>query len=169
MAPAPTTGSGKGDFPVERLAFGADLPVVAINTLEAMAEACHRASGALAVMPMLDARMGEVYWAEYAFDRGLVTVIAPRLTPPGGVLAQGAVQICGNAMRTYPDQFTHLSMRVASQVDLMPHAEHIARLGLMAFAAGQQVAARDAQPLYLRNNVALTTAERLAKSRQALS
>ncbi|MNU01492.1 hypothetical protein D3C72_2449180 [compost metagenome] len=42
----------------------------------------------------------------------------------------------------------------------MPHAAQIAQLGQIAFAAGQGVKAADAQPLYLRNKIAYTSAER---------
>ena len=168
-------GAGPGSFTGVRtacgvaqgLAFGANLPILAINTLEAMADACHRATGALAVLPMLDARMGEVYWAQYAFDQAMLGVIAPRLSLPSEVEPTGPVLACGNALRVYADQFSDASLCRDAQVDLMPHAEQIARLAQVALAAGHHVAARDAQPIYLRNNVALTTAERLEKNRRA--
>ncbi|HEX7634984.1 MAG TPA: tRNA (adenosine(37)-N6)-threonylcarbamoyltransferase complex dimerization subunit type 1 TsaB, partial [Noviherbaspirillum sp.] len=50
-----------------------------------------------------------------------------------------------------------------AQLDLMPHASQIAQLAQIAFAARRAVNARDVQPVYLRNKVALTTAEREAK------
>ena len=42
----------------------------------------------------------------------------------------------------------------------MPHAEQVAQLAAIAFAAGRTVTAAEAQPLYLRNKVAYTQAER---------
>jgi tRNA threonylcarbamoyladenosine biosynthesis protein TsaB len=42
----------------------------------------------------------------------------------------------------------------------MPHAEQVAQLAAAAFAAGRTVTAAEAQPLYLRNKVAYTQAER---------
>ena len=51
-----------------------------------------------------------------------------------------------------------------AQTHIVPHAIDVAQLGRSAFDAGEAIAARDAQPLYLRNKVALTTAERLAKA-----
>ena len=168
-------GAGPGSFTGVRtacgvaqgLAFGADLPVLAINTLEAMADACHRKTGAPAVLSMLDARMGEVYWAQYAFDPALAGVLPPRLTRPGEVQPYGQVVACGNALRVYAGQFADPWLQVNPEVDLMPHAEQIALLAQVGLAAGQQVSAADAQPIYLRNNVALTTAERLEKNRRA--
>ena len=62
-------GAGPGSFTGVRtacgiaqgLAFGASLPVVPLVTLEAMALACHRQTGATEILAVLDARMGEVY------------------------------------------------------------------------------------------------------------
>jgi tRNA threonylcarbamoyladenosine biosynthesis protein TsaB len=44
----------------------------------------------------------------------------------------------------------------------VPHARELAVLGAAALAAGGGVPADQAQPLYLRNKVAYTSAERLA-------
>jgi tRNA threonylcarbamoyladenosine biosynthesis protein TsaB len=68
-------GAGPGSFTGVRtacgvaqgLAFGADLPVLPLMTLEAMAEACRATTGATEVLAVLDARMNEVYWAQYRF------------------------------------------------------------------------------------------------------
>ena len=51
--------------------------------------------------------------------------------------------------------------------ELMPHAAEVAQLGRVELAHGHIVTARDAQPLYLRNKVALTTVEREAKAKAA--
>jgi tRNA threonylcarbamoyladenosine biosynthesis protein TsaB len=50
-----------------------------------------------------------------------------------------------------------------AQRDIMPHAAQIVQLAQIELAAGRAVHARDAQPIYLRNKVALTTIERQAK------
>ena len=167
-------GAGPGSFTGVRtacgvaqgLAFGADLPVLAINTLEAMAQACHDATGATSILPILDARMGEVYWAQYAFSPALEIIIAPRLSDPESVLPIGHVTACGNGLRVHSTQFSARNFLRDAHPDLMPHAAHIAGLAQNALLAGLQVAARDAQPIYLRNQVALTTAERLQKKLQ---
>jgi tRNA threonylcarbamoyladenosine biosynthesis protein TsaB len=61
----------------------------------------------------------------------------------------------------YPEAFAALAAE-RRYPEVLPHAGSIARLALVALANGEGVDARDAQPLYLRNKVALTTAERLA-------
>lgn len=168
-------GAGPGSFTGVRtacgvaqgLAFGADRPVIAISTLEAMALACHESTGASAVLALLDARMGELYWAQYRFQPAFEIVIAPRLSAPGAVQPIGVVTACGNGLSAYATEFAGGLFMQDARADLMPHAIQVASLARLALAAGSQVAARDAQPIYLRNKIALTTAERLLKSQQA--
>ncbi len=77
-------GSGPGSFTGVRtacgiaqgLAYGASLPVVPVVTLDAMALACHQQHGAQRIVTVLDARMGEVYWAQYDYQDGLQAVSA---------------------------------------------------------------------------------------------
>ncbi|MFC5481001.1 tRNA (adenosine(37)-N6)-threonylcarbamoyltransferase complex dimerization subunit type 1 TsaB [Massilia suwonensis] len=165
-------GAGPGSFTGVRtacgvaqgLAFGAELPVLPLVTLEAMAEACRAASGATEVLAVLDARMNEVYWAQYRFDGAWQTVIAPALSSPETVAPEmvAGLAACGNGFAAYPDAF--IGKDFAQQLDaaIVPHARDLARIGAAAFAAGQAVPAAQAQPLYLRNKVAYTSAERQA-------
>ncbi|GAA4028328.1 tRNA (adenosine(37)-N6)-threonylcarbamoyltransferase complex dimerization subunit type 1 TsaB [Actimicrobium antarcticum] len=167
-------GAGPGSFTGVRtacgaaqgLAYGADRPAVAVSTLEALALACHEATGAASVLAVLDARMGEVYWAQYQFLPTRQTVIAPRLSAPAGVVPEGLVSACGNGLAAYAAQFAGQDFMANARADLMPHAAQVATLARVILAAGGAVAAADAQPIYLRNNVALTTAERLQKRQQ---
>jgi tRNA threonylcarbamoyladenosine biosynthesis protein TsaB len=158
-------GSGPGSFTGVRtacgiaqgLAFGANLPVVPVVTLDAMALACHQQHGAGAVLAVLDARMGEVYWAQYRFDRDAVpaAVLSPALSAPDGVRPQGAPVACGNGLSAYAEAFP-----AGGHAAIMPHAAQIAQLAAIAFAEGRTVTAAEAQPLYLRNKIAYTQAER---------
>jgi tRNA threonylcarbamoyladenosine biosynthesis protein TsaB len=167
-------GAGPGSFTGVRtacgvaqgLAFGGDLPLVPVCTLLAMAQACREESGADEVLALLDARMEEVYWAHYRHADGWQTVIDPTLSPAAQVLPAGKVNACGNGLSAYGPAFVALTERglVAAQYPaIMPHARQVARLAALAFAAGETVHARDAQPIYLRNKVALTVAEREAR------
>lgn len=167
-------GAGPGSFTGVRtacgvaqgLAFGAGLPVIPIVTLLAMAQACLEASGAPGasdVLAVLDARMEEVYWAQYRFENGWQTIIEPTLSTASAVAPQGRVLACGNGLSAYPAAFAHLQLAADARPAVMPHAARVARLARVAFAEGKTVAARDAQPIYLRNKVALTTVERQTK------
>jgi tRNA threonylcarbamoyladenosine biosynthesis protein TsaB len=171
-------GAGPGSFTGVRtacgvaqgLAFGADLPVVPVVTLLAMAQACREASGASDVLAVMDARMEEVYWAQYRYHNGWQTIIEPTLSATSAVLPLRAVVACGNGLSAYSAKFATAFGQLPAgpnlpdwQPGVMPHAAQVAQLARIAFAEGRAVAARDAQPIYLRNKVALTTVERLAK------
>jgi tRNA threonylcarbamoyladenosine biosynthesis protein TsaB len=173
-------GCGPGSFTGVRtacgiaqgLGFGAGLPVVPVVTLAAMALACRERSAAGApdqadevteVLAVLDARMGEVYWARYAVDAtgGCTELVAPTLSAPGEVCALGelgAYLACGNGLVAYADAFEHLAGTILP--DIMPHAAEIGQLARIAFRAGLVLPPAQAQPLYLRNKIAFTSAER---------
>ncbi|WP_136419553.1 MULTISPECIES: tRNA (adenosine(37)-N6)-threonylcarbamoyltransferase complex dimerization subunit type 1 TsaB [Oxalobacteraceae] len=165
-------GAGPGSFTGVRtacgvaqgLAFGADLPIVPVVTLLAMAQACREACGATDVLVVLDARMEEVYWAQYRYQDGWQTVTAPALSAPSAVTAVGDVVACGNGLVAFASAFEGLPFAGGAQRDIMPHAAQIACLAQLELTAGRAVNARDAQPVYLRNKVAMTTAERLART-----
>jgi tRNA threonylcarbamoyladenosine biosynthesis protein TsaB len=162
-------GAGPGSFTGVRtacglaqgLAFGANLPVASVVTLLAMAERARIAGAGNDVLALLDARMGEVYWAQYRFEGGWQEVIAPRLSHASHVTPEGSPALCGNGLIHHGDELTHLH-NLPALPEIMPHATEIARLGADMFLKGLTVNARDAQPVYLRNKVALTTLERQA-------
>jgi tRNA threonylcarbamoyladenosine biosynthesis protein TsaB len=168
-------GCGPGSFTglrtacgiVQGLAFGAKLPVVPVVTLAAMAEACRAATGATDVLALLDARMGEVYWAQYRYTGAWQVVIEPTLSAASAVTPQGAVVACGNGLSAYAVAFEQSGLAVGGQALVTPHALQVAQLARIAFARNQVLPARDAQPLYLRNKVAFTTAERTLKAAAA--
>lgn len=149
-------GAGPGSFTGVRtacgiaqgLAFGSGLPAIPVVTLAAMALACRQRTGAADVLAVLDARMGEVYWAQYRYADGWQTVIEPALCAPDGVASIGPVTACGNGLPG------------SELADVMPHAAQVAQLAALEFAAGRTVSAAHAQPIYLRNKIAYTSAER---------
>ncbi|MES1982684.1 MAG: tRNA (adenosine(37)-N6)-threonylcarbamoyltransferase complex dimerization subunit type 1 TsaB [Pseudomonadota bacterium] len=162
-------GAGPGSFTGVRiacgvaqgLALGADLPVAAISTLQALAQATGRDK----VIAALDARMHEVYHAAYQKDgNNWVTVCAPGLWLPHaapdvpGTGWFGA----GSGFAAYDDA---LAKRYDGQLtdcdaELIPQARAIAQLAVPVFGAGLGVDAAQAMPLYLRDKVALKTSER---------
>jgi tRNA threonylcarbamoyladenosine biosynthesis protein TsaB len=176
-------GAGPGSFTGVRtacgvaqgLGFGADVPLLPVVTLDAMALACRQQYGSTDILAVLDARMGEVYWAQYRYAgaageiQGAVAtlpatlpeiVLAPALSAPESVAPQGGVTACGNGLTAYAEAFANQPFAAGAHGDVMPHAVQVAQLGRIAFEAGQGVAAAQAQPLYLRNKIAYTSAER---------
>ena len=176
-------GAGPGSFTGVRtacgiaqgLAFGSNRPVIAVDTLIAAAQACRDATGADDVLVVLDARMGEVYWGRYRWvsrEEGAAwsTVSAARLDAPARV-ASGVTGImpaaCGNGLAAHATQFKGCDFAATVRADIMPHAIQVAVLAQRLLADGAAVAAREAQPVYLRNDVAQTTAERESRRQDA--
>lgn len=164
MGPGSFTGVRIACGATQGLALGADLPVAGICTLQALAEA----SGKPRVIAALDARMGEIYHAAYEKrDGAWATVSEPCLCKP-----EDAPAMPGNgwfgAGSGFVAHHDKLNAHYAGQLQntdgaAVPQAGAIAALGAIQFAQGRGVDAAQALPLYLRDKVALTTAEREAR------
>lgn len=165
-------GAGPGSFTGVRtacgiaqgLAYGSDKLLLPTVTLLALAQACREQTGASNVLAVLDARMGEVYWAQYRFTDAWQQIIEPTLSAAAEVQPQGAVVACGNGLQAYAADFAAQPFFAEGLKELLPHAGQIATLGAHAYAQGLAVVASAAEPLYLRNKVALTMAERQEKA-----
>jgi tRNA threonylcarbamoyladenosine biosynthesis protein TsaB len=164
-------GAGPGGFTglrlacgvTQGLAFGLDVPVAPICTLAALALDC----GQRHVWACLDARMNEVYAAAYAVDGDTVSeVMAPVCLPPAVLPAPTFLDAwgAGDGFARYGEILRGQKTGLAGvRDDLLPSAVAVARLAAPILANGGGVPAADAQPLYVRNKVAFTTAERLAR------
>lgn len=161
MGPGSFTGVRIACGVTQGLALGANLPVVGVCTLEALAEA----SGHDKVIAVLDARMSEIYHAAYerAGDDWIV-VSEPCLCKP-----EDAPVVAGEGWFAAGSGFavngTALEVRYAGQLlgvdgTVVPQAAAIAALAARRLARGEGADATQALPLYLRDKVALTTAER---------
>lgn len=158
MGPGSFTGLRVSCGAAQGLAVARDLLLLGIGTLEAMA----LASGGERVIVALDARMGEVYYGVYVQGKlqGEIGVYAPDAVPVPDSTGWVA---CGNGLSSYPV----LLERLASVVDvwkpeIMPSAEAVVRLAAPRLERGEAIDPADAAPLYVRNKVAQTVAERLA-------
>jgi tRNA threonylcarbamoyladenosine biosynthesis protein TsaB len=162
-------GAGPGSFTGVRiacgvaqgLAFGANLPVVGVNVLMALAEA----SGAERVIAASDARMGEVYHAAYIRKDGDWTeMCAAGVYKPQNVPAvEGGDWVgVGTAWKVYDEILREqYQQQVAKTLpEMTPKAEAIMRLAMPIFERGEAVSASEAKPIYIRNRVALTSKER---------
>ncbi|WP_313303238.1 tRNA (adenosine(37)-N6)-threonylcarbamoyltransferase complex dimerization subunit type 1 TsaB [Diaphorobacter sp.] len=137
------------------------LPVLPVDSLLAIAETARVEHGATRVHAVLDARMSEVYAAAYEWQpetqhwRSLdeFVVLAPQdvLVAPGFIVA-------GNAQAAYADRLAP----GAQHVYALPTATAMLRLAPDLLARGLAVPANQALPLYVRDKVAQTTAEREA-------
>lgn len=176
-------GAGPGAFTGVRIAcgvaqglgFGANLPVVGVSTLLTLAEA----SGEEKVIACLDARMGEIYHAAFQKHENTwletleTQVCKPEAAP---VLASRASQMkmqkkawvgVGSGWGIYGETLSTIYAQNLTQIlpEITPTAEAILRLATPIFAAGLAKPASEAAPIYIRNRVALTSAEREAGQR----
>lgn len=187
-------GAGPGSFTglrtacsvAQGLAFGANLPVVPMDSLQVVAEeARHAACGPTApsaVTSLLDARMNELYAATYVYDpSGWTELLGSRLVRPHDLAAHlGTVQealglpgvapagaswvLAGNVFAEYADSLAEAIAAVEGlrTVAAMPTARSMLRLAPAMIAEGAAVDAALALPHYVRDKVAQTTAERMA-------
>ncbi|RME33206.1 MAG: tRNA (adenosine(37)-N6)-threonylcarbamoyltransferase complex dimerization subunit type 1 TsaB [Gammaproteobacteria bacterium] len=159
-------GRGPGGFTGLRIAAGAAqgiaiagaLPVVPVSTLAALAQGCHRRTGAATVLAALDARMGEVYWGLFRLQEGLMAAVGPEsVSPPEEVTFPGpeAEAGCGSGWARYREELAGAlqSLPALLEPEALPHAADLARLAVAAFAAGTALPPERAQPCYLRDRV----------------
>lgn len=162
-------GRGPGSFTgvriatgvVQGAAFGADLPVVPVSTLAALAQRRYREQGEKKLLPAYDARMQELYWGCYRIgDNGLAyPQIDNMLVHPDTVdlpAGEGWVGI-GSGWTSYG---LTLRNRLGSSLagldgELLCSAWDIALLGAAGFEAGDALPAELALPVYLRDKVAV--------------
>ena len=162
-------GRGPGSFMGVRIAAGIaqgiafawDLPIVPVSTLAAIAQTAYAETGAGRVLAAIDARMSEVYWGAYSLsDQDCMRIVgeehvcAPNQVPrPEGGGWTGA----GSGWSAYGD-----GLRAAMDPDSLvgqldscfPTAGSIVKLAAVEYAAGRHLPAAQAQPVYLRDNVA---------------
>ena len=162
-------GSGPGSFTglrtacsvAQGLAFGANLKVLPIDTLLAVAEeARFQQASALAhwqVLALLDARMDEMYAASYAFNSGKWKQIKGySLIRPEDLASDADCPLAGNVFASYGARLPG----VAPRIEALPGACALLRLAPALLADGGAVPAGQALPFYIRDKVAKTTLER---------
>ncbi|MEA3197781.1 MAG: tRNA threonylcarbamoyladenosine biosynthesis protein TsaB [Gammaproteobacteria bacterium] len=164
IGPGAFTGARISVAVAQGLAFGADLRVVGVTTLEALAFQAMR-RGAVHALACLDARMGEVYWGCFTADstRGLAANSPSRVGPPETVvLPTSAVHRgIGRGFTAYPALAALPGLELDPEDSrVLPHAREFATLGALRLAQAEGLDPADLRPLYLRDKVALTEAER---------
>ncbi|SAK64520.1 family M22 non-peptidase [Caballeronia fortuita] len=175
-------GAGPGSFTglrtatgvAQGLAFGLNVPVVPVSTLLACAEGAriHDPSMPPRVLAALDARMDEVYWADFEFDAAAGdwrTLHPAALDAPGALpLPDVPFALAGNAAAAFGERLPALAAAAHVDREALPHALPVALIGLRAWRAGRTVAPEHAAPEYVRDKVAQTTAERTKAREEAL-
>jgi len=160
--PGAFTGVRLAASVVQGLAFGADLRVVPVSDLRAVAQrAFDEVASLRSALVCSDARMHEVYWACYGRGpAGMAELLGEERvgTPDTVTLALGTPAPAGGVGRGF-QAYPELQGRMADSLtvvcpQLLPRAHEIARLGLAELVAGHSVSAEEALPVYLRDDVA---------------
>jgi tRNA threonylcarbamoyladenosine biosynthesis protein TsaB len=147
---------------VQGLAYGLEIPVVPVSSLQAVAAGAVERFGLAdgdGVAVAFDARMGEVYWACFQCRSGRPELLgAERVCPPAHVALAGDVARWWGAgsgwalWQAFPADVA--AAMVAVDDSLIPQASHVAQLASESFVANGGVAAAEAQPVYIRDEVA---------------
>lgn len=168
-------GVGPGAFTGLRVACGAaqglavarDLPLIPLTSLETMAAATEAAR----VLAVLDARMGELYSGHYVQTGETYQLLGPiRVSRPADLLVPDGLGwvACGNALMAYPDLAERLrAAAIPLHPAIVPEAAMLARLAVPRALRGEGIDPALAVPLYIRDKVAKTVAERLSEGGKA--
>ncbi len=161
-------GRGPGAFAGVRIAvgvaqgiaFAAELPVLPVSTLAVLAQEVISEIGPARVLASIDARMGEVYWGYYECDdAGCARRVSEEHVGQADCVAQPSTPGwfgVGTGWNAYRETLsTRLGHRLHGfDSGRLPRAEYVAQLAAAAFSAGLAVPPEQAQPIYLRNDVA---------------
>ncbi len=160
-------GRGPGGFTGVRLAasvaqglaFGAGLGVVPVSDLAAVALRVRQIDAAVKrVLVANDARMREVYWAEFRVDPLLISLVGEeRVSAPAEVLPETGAgwAAAGRGLRAWPDLAERCRLAGATlHVDLLPRASEVLALARPQVLAGRILDPAEALPVYVRDRVA---------------
>lgn len=159
--PGSFTGVRIGVGVAQGLALGADLPMIGVSNLLAMAQGAYRVQQHQQVLVAIDARMGEVYWGQYLrADNGEWQVLGEE-----AVLEPQSVQVitageahqwatAGTGFTAYPTLAQQDGVELIDSGILLPEARDMLPQALACWQRGEVVAVENAAPVYLRNNVA---------------
>lgn len=172
-------GRGPGSFTglricmgvVQGLAFGANIPVIPVSTLEAMALGHYRAhpENKLPVLVALDARMNEVYWSAYASAGDQVIALAAEAVINPELLAGTA------NLPAFPQGFIGVgpgwhypAMQALAPssmlMDAYPRAEEMVLIAAALWEQGAAISVLDAEPVYLRDSISWQKRQRIRTS-----
>lgn len=151
--PGSFTGVRVGVSVAQGLAFGADLPVIAISNLQIMAQQVFETTGYNCAYVAIDARMGEVYFAQYIKGHdGIAELVGEEqvITPDKLSLSDTDALAVGTGFETYQSHFTHLT--ISNEITL-PNAKYMAKIAQQKLMRGEVTDAINAEPVYVRDTV----------------
>lgn len=174
IGPGGFTGVRLAVAVAQGLAFAAHKPVLAFSSLAALAVAGLNNRTETQVIVAMDARMQQVYWAHYQWREGeLVALVEPSLDDVALFVDRlnqidAPCVLVGNALTAFesiaqacaraPLHIAEIDHSAPHAADFVPLVNHVWRNG--AWQAGVALRPEQVQPLYVRDKVAKTIAER---------
>lgn len=159
--PGSFTGVRIGIGIAQGLALGAELPMIGVSTLATMAQGAWRKRQATRVLAAIDARMGEVYWAEYQRDEQGIwqgeeteAVLKPEAVQQRLTELSGEWAMVGTGWVAWPEMVQGANVSLIDGDVQLPEAEDMLPIACQQFEQGRTVAVEHAEPVYLRNEVA---------------
>jgi len=173
QGPGSFTGVRIGVGVAQGLAFSANLPVVGVSSLQAMAQQAYIKHDEKQVIAAIDARMAEVYNGYFVLDENeIMQAQQPEAVTPPEQLAAHLSSVVTEAFyavgtgwdayseklseksgENFAEQFLALRSNIDSPDILFPTAEAMLTIGKVKLAQGQGVSAEHAQPVYVRDTV----------------
>lgn len=164
--PGAFTGLRTACAVAQGLALGLGRPALPLDSLLVVAEAARTQGAGDDLWVAMDARMDEVYAARYRHDgTRWHTADTPALWTLPALSARWRAEppaaVAGSAPAAFGERLG-LTAATVLWPDLPERGAALLRVARVAWRDGAAVDAADALPLYLRDKVALTTAERAA-------
>jgi tRNA threonylcarbamoyladenosine biosynthesis protein TsaB len=160
-------GSGPGSFTgvriaasaIQGLAVGLNKPIIAISSLQALAQQVANSDPKANILALIDARMQEIYCGIYkANAQGLVeSLVQDSLQKPSDFLVDSSINYVavGTGAHAYADILQQNNANInINQSILHPRAQEVAQLATAKLARGETLKPEDAIPTYIRNDVA---------------
>jgi tRNA threonylcarbamoyladenosine biosynthesis protein TsaB len=177
-------GCGPGSFTglriclsiAQGLAYGANLPLIPISSLKAMAAGALRMKQCNkgVIVPIIDARMDEVYWSVYELSFSTETgthhlnlrndeMVSTPQDCYEAMTSDKHEVICGIGSGWNYSLFLDIP-GVNVDKNFSPLAYDIADLALVAYKKGESINPLEAEPIYLRNEISWKKRQRIRKA-----
>ncbi|KPV95694.1 tRNA threonylcarbamoyladenosine biosynthesis protein TsaB [Pseudoalteromonas sp. P1-9] len=153
--PGSFTGVRVGVSVTQGLAYAANLTVIGVSNLQMMAQQAFDTTEADYAIATIDARMGEIYYAEFKRDENNLAAFMSNemvIKPEELTLPEYDAVVVGTGCQTYKVHFEATNLTILDEITL-PNARFMATLAERELIEGNTVVAADAQPVYVRDTV----------------